>query len=168
MNYQITVTAHPDFKEKGRGERVAHYEGQARVQVTVGDLAVLGEMVAKLADQDLVSVAGPWWSLRPNSPVRREARIAAARDATVRAGEYAEAFGGRLGELIEAADVGLLAAQRAPAPRPGMFAAAMRSPGGPPEDAAALDLEPVRQPVTAQIEARFIMLMPASDAGPRP
>jgi uncharacterized protein YggE len=158
------VTAHPDFKERGRGARVTQYVGQTRVQVTIGDFAVLGELVSKLADQELVSVEGPWWSLRPDSPVRRQARIAAAHDALVRAGEYAEAFGGRLGELIEAADVGLLAAQSAPAPRAArMFAASARL-GAAPDEAASLDLEPVRQPVTAQVEARFTMIMPGPGA----
>ncbi len=61
-----------------------------------------------LADAELVTVEGPWWALRPDSPVHRQARLAAARDAAVRAGEYAEAFGGRLGDLLEAADTGLL------------------------------------------------------------
>ena len=89
------VTAYPEVNQKSPGERAKHYAGQARVQVTVRDFTVLGELVAKLADLELVSVAGPWWSLRPDSPVRRQARIAAARDATLRAEEYAEAFGGR-------------------------------------------------------------------------
>jgi uncharacterized protein len=160
------VTAYPEAKLKSAAERAKHYAGQARVQVTVRDFTVLGELLAKLADLELVSVAGPWWSLRPDSPVRRQARIAAARDATRRAAEYAEAFGGRLGELIEAADVGLLTSQatphRAPASR-GMMAAARM--GGEPVDVTpTLDLEPVRQSVTAQVDARFAMLPPGPSA----
>ena len=49
-----------------------------------------------------------WWALRPDSPVYRDARLAAARDAMVRAREYAEAFGGSIAGLIEAADAGLM------------------------------------------------------------
>jgi uncharacterized protein YggE len=64
--------------------------------------------VTSLSDEDLVSVAGPWWALRPDRPVYRDARLAAARDAMVRAREYAEAFGGGIAGLIEAADAGLL------------------------------------------------------------
>jgi len=157
------VSAYPEVKPKGQGERVARYVGHARVHVTVRDFTVLGELVAKLADSELVTVTGPWWSLRPDSPVYREARIAAARDATRRAEEYAAAFGGRLGELIEAADAGLLTGQAerrtlraAAAPAP----AAMSAAGQPP----SLDLEPVRQPVTAHIDARFTMILP----GPSP
>jgi uncharacterized protein len=146
---------------------VAGYAGQASARVTVRDLTVLGELVARLAELELVTVAGPWWSLRPDSQVYRDARVAAARDATRRAGEYAAAFGGRLGDLIEAADVGLLTSQwrpqaGAPAPRP--FAAAMRSSGGHVDETPALDLEPVRQPVSAQVDARFAMVPPEPSA----
>ena len=105
------ASAHPEFKPKGDRERVTGYIGQASARVTVRDLSVLGELVARLAELELVTVAGPWWSLRPDSPVYRQVRIAAAQDATLRGREYAEAFGGQLGELIEAADTGLLSSQ---------------------------------------------------------
>ncbi len=157
------ASAHPEFKPKGDRERVAGYYGQASARVTVRDLSVLGELVARLAELELVTLAGPWWSLRPDSPVYREARVAAARDATRRAGEYAAAFGGQLGELIEAADTGLLNSQWSPqagAPASRGFAAAMRSPGGHVDETPSLDLEPARQSVTAQVEARFAMVPP--------
>jgi uncharacterized protein len=152
------VSAYPEVKQK---ERSARYVGQARVQATVRDFTVLGDLVAKLADLDMVSVAGPWWSLRPDSPVRRQARIAAARDATQRAQEYAAAFGGRLGELLEAADTGLLSGPDravAAAPSRAMLARGRVVSDEPPQ----LDLEPVRQSVTANVDARFTMLPPGS------
>ena len=154
------ASAHPELKPKGDKERVAGYAGQASARVTVRDLSVLGELVARLAELELVTVAGPWWSLRPDSPVYREARVAAARDATRRAQEYAAAFGGRLGELLEAADAGLLTSQasrQAAVPAPRAFAAA-RMAGGLVEEAPSLDLEPARQSVTAQVDARFAMV----------
>ena len=98
------------------GERVAGYLAQAGMRITIRDFTVLGELIMSLADAELVTVAGrgAGVALRPDSPVYREARLAAARDATVRAGEYAEAFGGRLGDLLEAADTGLLTAHARP------------------------------------------------------
>ena len=60
----------------------------------------------RLADQDQVEVAGPWWSLRPDSPAHREARHAAIADALLRAREYAEALGARVTALLELADAG--------------------------------------------------------------
>ncbi len=161
------ASARPEFKPKGDKERVAGYIGQASAGVTVRDLSVLGELVARLAELELVTVAGPWWSLRPDSPVYREARIAAARDATRRAQEYAAAFGGRLGELIEAADTGLLTSHgiRQPgAPASRAMMAAARMGGRPVDETPSLDLEPARQSVTAQVDARFTMVLPEPSA----
>lgn len=155
------VTVYPDLKAKSRGERVIRYLAQATARVTVRDFTVLGELVTRLADGDLVTVAGPWWSLRPDSPVYRQARIAAAQDATRRAEQYAAAFNARLGQLIEAADTGLLTdsggravrlrAAAAPIPGPPGLASAPEPP--------ALDFEPVKQPVTAHVDARFNLLL---------
>ena len=119
------------------------------------NFAVLGEFVTGLADADMVSVAGPEWQLRPDSPVYRAARLAAAKDATQRAGEYAEAFGGRVTGLVEAADTGMLT----PQPRHMAFAAkAAAAAGG--DQGPAFDFEPAKQTVTAQVEARYTMTAP--------
>ena len=153
---------HPDIKDKkAPSERVAGYLGAVSVRVTIRDFTVLGDLVASLSNEDLVTVAGPWWALRPDSPVYRDARLAAARDAMVRAREYAEAFGGGIAGLIEAADPGLLTSSGQHAS--GSQGRALRSAAGfaqgtPPE----LDFEPARQSVTAQVEARFAMTVPAS------
>ena len=109
---------------------------------------------------------GFWWALRPGSPVYREARMAAARDATVRAGEYAEAFGGQLGDLLEAADSGLLTAQaRQDSWRfSGPGAAAGRASGKAEPAQPELDLEPEKQTVSARVDARFEMIRPAASS----
>jgi uncharacterized protein len=155
------ASVYPDIQDSKRKER-AGYAGQARVQVTITDFTVLGDLVAALADTELVTVSGPWWSLRPDSPVYRRARLAAAEDATRRAGEYAQAFGGQLGALIAAADAGLLAGQAGREERFYARAAsggvAQALGGGPP----VLDFEPARQSVSAQVEARFTVLLPGS------
>lgn len=153
------VSVYPDLKGKGRDERVTRYLARAGAQVTVRDFTVLGELVTRIADGDLVTVAGPWWSLRRDSPVYRQARIAAAQDATRRAGEYAAAFNGRLGQLIEAADVGMLSgASEHPVAHYAMAAASRGLPGGASEP-PVLEFEPVKQPVSAHIDARFAMLI---------
>lgn len=151
----------PDLKDKKAGERVARYVGKASVRIMVRDFTVLGELVTSVSEEDLVTVAGPWWALRPDSPVYRDARLAAARDAQVRAREYAGAFGGAVAGLIEAADAGLLSSSGEHGVRVRAMAAAGRAPlaGGPPQ--AELDFEPARQTVTAQVEARFAMTVPA-------
>lgn len=153
------ASVYPEFRHKEREERVSRYLGQASARVTIRDFTVLGELVARLADAELVTVAGPWWSLRPDSPVYRQARITAARDATRRAEEYAQAFGGQLGGLIEAADVGLLTGHADQGVRFHASAAGVAAAGF--ADAQpSLEFEPVSQAVTANVEARFAMVMP--------
>jgi uncharacterized protein YggE len=116
--------------------------------------------VTGLAAEELVSVNGPWWNLRPDSPVHRQARLAAARDAMQRAKEYAEAFGGRITGLVEAADAGLLATQQERGAHTfRAMSAAASSSAGPDE----LSFEPAKQTVRAQVEARFTMTPPEFD-----
>ncbi|MET8833048.1 SIMPL domain-containing protein [Micromonospora sp. NPDC004540] len=133
------------------GERVVAYHGSVATTVTVVDFTALGELMLRLADQEQVEVAGPWWSLRPDSPAYREARHAAIADALARAREYAEALGARVTALLELADTGLTAA-------PPMMAKAgfARAGEAPPE----LELDPQPQPVQAAVEARFTISEP--------
>jgi uncharacterized protein len=152
------VSVYPAFKDDKARERVTGYVARAGLHVTVSDFAVLGELVPRLADKEMVAVAGPSWRLRPDSRVYREARLAAARDATQRAREYAEAFGGRVTGLVEAADTGLLGRHRDP-PRALMARAALsggRAEAEPPE----FDFEPAKQTAHAEVEARFTMTAP--------
>ncbi|MEU8260085.1 SIMPL domain-containing protein [Micromonospora sp. NPDC048999] len=139
---------------KRSGERVVAHHGSVTTTVTVADFTALGELMLRLADQEQVEVAGPWWSLRPDSPAYREARHAAIADALARAREYAEALGARVTGLLELADTGLAAA-------PPMLARAAGSGGmaggAPPE----LELDPRPQPVQAAVEARFTISEPA-------
>ena len=161
------ASVYPDIKYKERTERVRSYLGRASARVVIRDFTVLGELMARLADGDLVTVAGPWWSLRPDSRVYRQARIAAAQDATRRAGEYAQAFGGELGGLIEAADTGLLTghAEQGAAFHAMAAGGVMRASAAEP---AGMDFEPVKQTVTAQVDARFGMLLPVPGDGEHP
>ncbi|MER5969830.1 SIMPL domain-containing protein [Streptomyces sp. NPDC002055] len=149
----------PELAQKGRGERVKAYHGRVHITATLTDFTVLGDVVTRLADLDLTTVSGPWWSLRPGSTVHRDVRQRAVRAAVRRAREYAEALDARLVALVELADEG--AESTAPTPRgPGR-------PGGPAPQGLAgaapgpvLDLQPQRQTVYARVNARFIMSPP--------
>ena len=153
------ASVYPDIKDKKGSERVAGYLGATSMRITIRDFTILGELVTSVSDEDLVTVAGPWWALRPDSPVYRDARLAAARDAMVRAREYAEAFGGGVAGLIEAADAGLLTSAGENGPRFRATAVGRGLRKASPE--AELDFEPARQTVTAQVEARFAMTVPS-------
>jgi uncharacterized protein YggE len=145
----------------GRPEAARLYRGSVRARLTVRDFSVLGDLVGRLAHVDLASVRGPWWQLRPDSPVYRQAAATAAREAVTRATEYAEAVGGQLTGLLELADVGLSiesqARSRATAAR-----MASRGPAQPEAELPATDFEPETQIVHAAVRARFTMSPPAS------
>ncbi|MGW7362793.1 SIMPL domain-containing protein [Streptomyces sp. NPDC054841] len=150
----------PELTKHGRGERVRSYHGRVHITAVLADFTALGELTTRLADLDLTRVDGPWWSLRPDSPAHGEARRQAVREAVQRAREYAEALGARLAALVELADLGAEAPMSygmPPAPgamRTAAFAATAD------ESAPALDLEPQRQTVYAQVNARFTMTPP--------
>ena len=150
------VNVQPVFKDGRIREKVSGYLARAGFTVTVRDFAVLGDLVAGLADTDMVTVTGPDWQLRPDSPVHRDARLAAAKDATQRAGEYAEAFGGRISGLVEAADSGLMGDTGRPRFMATARAASAVGDGGTPE----FDFEPAMQTVSAQVDARYTMTAP--------
>ncbi|MFJ2772738.1 SIMPL domain-containing protein [Streptomyces sp. NPDC087300] len=151
----------PELTRQGRTERVRAYHGRVHITVELTDFTALGELTTRVADLDLTRVDGPWWSLRLDSPVHREARQQAVREAVQRAREYAQALGTGLASLVELADIG---AESAPAYGYGGPAGGMRaaSYGGAPDlgDAPPLDLEPQRQHVYATVNARFTMTPP--------
>lgn len=143
-------------------ERASGYHGAIHHVVAVTGFDQLGELMAQLTDQDLTEVGGPWWELRPGSPVFREARAAAARDAVRRARDYASALGSELTGLVELADARLQPEARSQAEQRGGIAAArlpQRTRAEVPED-PAFDLTPARQTVRATVEARFTISPP--------
>src|SRR5262249_51218644 len=143
------------------GEKVSYYRAQAVTTVVLHDLDVVGELMLRVADFDQTTVDGPWWSVRPGSPVYRDARRAAIDEAIARAREYAAAPGARIIGLIELTDVGMSTPQAVPLAM--RFAARDGAGyGGMPE----LDLDPQRQQITAHIEARFAISDPTALANP--
>jgi uncharacterized protein YggE len=159
------VHVHPEFTEGKPRERVSGYVARQDMQVTVVDFAVVGQLVATLAEQEMAAVNGPSWALRPGSPVYRDARLAAAADASARARDYAGAFGGRVTGLVEVADQGLMLDGQSV----GYAAAAARKVPSSwwrkPQPLAEFDFEPAVQTVHAQVEARFTMTAPSLEEG---
>jgi len=153
------VTVYPELR-RGREEKVRWYRGTVRTRLTVTDFSVAGELVGRISDMELCVIDGPWWQLRTGSPIYREARLTAAREAVTRAAEYAEAVGGTLTGLLELSDAGMSSAGRHPV---GIaFGRAMAAHKGPEETPVVIDLEPETQVVHASVEARFTMTQPAS------
>ncbi|MEU0243613.1 SIMPL domain-containing protein [Streptomyces sp. NPDC006235] len=150
----------PELTKHGRGERVRTYHGTVHVTAELTDFTALGELTTRLADLELTRVDGPWWALRPDSPAHREARKKAVREAVQRAREYAEALGTTLAALVELADIGAENAPPAYPQAPGRARSAAYGAAAENAPAAPLDLEPQRQRVHAQINARFTMVPP--------
>jgi uncharacterized protein len=148
----------PELTARGRGERVRSYHGTVRLTAELADFTALGELTTRLADLELTRVDGPWWALRPGSPVHGRARRQAVQEAVQRAREYAEALGTSLAALVELADTGMENTESR-GRAPGRMRA-LAAPAGAGEAAAPLDLEPQRQHVRAQVEARFTMVPP--------
>ncbi|MGW1891917.1 SIMPL domain-containing protein [Streptomyces sp. NPDC002004] len=149
----------PELTRHGRGERIRSYHGAVRITAELTDFTALGELTTRLADLDLTHVDGPSWHLRPDSPAHRAARRQAVREAVQRAREYADALGTTLDALVELADIG--AEQPTPyGTQPGTPRMRTAAYTGAAEEAAPLDLEPQRQHVHAQVNARFTMRPP--------
>ncbi|MGC5362574.1 SIMPL domain-containing protein [Streptomyces sp. DT24] len=151
----------PELTRHGRGERVHAYHGRVAITLELSDFTTLGELTTRLADQELTQVEGPWWSLRPQSPVHALARRRAVHEALQRAHEYADALGTRVVALLELADTGTTGHN----PAPGGFASAgarfaMSGPDPQNGDAGPIDLEPVCQTVHAQVDAIFTLAPP--------
>ncbi|MFD3761429.1 SIMPL domain-containing protein [Streptomyces sp. NPDC058622] len=150
----------PELTRHGRGDRIRAHHGRVHITAELNDFTTLGELTTRLADLELTHVDGPWWALRPTSPAHGEARRQAVLEAVQRAREYAEALGSRLSALVELADLGAENAVPFQAAGPGggmrtMAFSATEDAGAPP-----LDLEPQRQTVYAQVNARFTMTPP--------
>ncbi len=157
------VRVTPVFKGDRPRERVSGYTATLVKRLTVIDFSRLGEMLAQVADLELATVTGPWWDLRPDSAARRQARLAAVRDAVRQAHDYAAAVGSQLAELVELADTGLLGRHQA-SPRFSYSAASPQAMAAP--DEMTFDLEPQLQTVEATIEARFRITVPDLSAVP--
>ncbi|MEV6298261.1 SIMPL domain-containing protein [Actinoplanes sp. NPDC051861] len=144
------VQVHPEFKR--RGERVTSYAGSVSTTVTVTDFTALGLLLADLAAQELASISGPWWQLRPGSRAGADVRRAAVADALTRAREYASAVGSEIDRIVEIADVD------ATAPHPMMrsaFGAAEAADTG-----TGFDLYPQQQTVEARVLLRVTITEP--------
>lgn len=155
------VSVAPELR-KGKDEKIRSYAGAVRIRVTVADVTMLGELVARLAECEATAIEGPQWRLQRSSPVYREARSRAVTEALVRARDYAEAVGSRITGLIELADAGLTTTvvPRRPHTGPLAYGARAMAAGAQEQQPPALDLEPQQQTVYISVEARFQAAQP--------
>jgi uncharacterized protein len=156
----LTIT--PVLRYRRREGDIRHYQGTVWIKLTVSDFGVLGELVTRLGDLERTAVNGPYWALRRDSEVYKQAARQAAQEAITRARSYAEAVGCRLTGLLELSDEGL--SSRGPETHQDGGYALMAASAGGVEGAAAepppINLEPESQTVRAAVEARFTATAP--------
>ncbi|MFH9132303.1 SIMPL domain-containing protein [Streptomyces sp. NPDC017524] len=155
-----TLAIRPELTRHGRAERIRAYHGSIQLTATLNDFTTLGELVTRLADNDLTRVDGPWWALRPTSPHHAAARRQAVQEALQRAREYAEALDTRIGALLELSDTGSVGGATFTTTAYGGAGVLRSARAETAAEAAPLDLEPVRQNVDAQVEAAFTLIPP--------
>jgi uncharacterized protein YggE len=142
------VSVHHEVRDRrAPGEPVA----ALHTRLTLGRLDAVGDLVVALGRLDDVEVSGPYWRLRPESAAAEQARLAAVRDAVLRARQYAAAFGAHLTALVEVSDTGVGGGLRVA----GAMTSIARFEGEP-----HLDLVPARQEVHGAVEVRFLMSDP--------
>src|SRR5215218_4991084 len=126
--------------------KITGYQGTFTSQIVVADLESLSALVLALTALPNSQLDGPWWSLRHDNAMYREARLAAIADARQRADDYAAAFGTAVADLVEVSDLntgfGGVREMRA-------FAVGKGA-----ED-AAFEFEPAMQTVSGQVTVRF-------------
>jgi uncharacterized protein YggE len=150
------LVVQPLMRERRRDEKIHRYQGTVRINATITDFSVLGELVTRLGDQELTAVQGPTWSLRHDSQVYRQARHQAAREAVGRAREYAEALGCRLTGLVELADEGLSSDSHPEVYALSAAGGMMRAQSAP----EPIELAPEIQTIRAAVEASFTATAP--------
>ncbi|MGY1809096.1 SIMPL domain-containing protein [Blastococcus sp. SYSU D00669] len=148
--------ARPQVKDGRPRERVTGYVAGSQLTVVVVDHSVLGDLLLRLADREMLALEGPFWELRPGSDAHRRARTEAVRDARRRAEEYAAALGTRLTGLVELADEGV-PGHEGFATAPAMFSRAAHDSVA---DELHFEVEPVPQRVHAAVLARFTCTQP--------
>lgn len=154
------LRAGPQFKNGKPTEKVTGYTASTALGVVVVDFTVLGDLVLRLADADMVAVTGPSWALRPDSSAFARARTEAVREARLRAEQYAAAIGAELTGLLEIADAGLSGDRPEAAAVPLAAHRSRRSRASSVADEVEIDLTPVPLEVSATVQARFTISRP--------
>jgi uncharacterized protein len=127
--------------------KITGYRGTFSTEVVIADFESLSPLVLALTALPSSQLDGPWWSLRPDNQMYREARLAAIADARRRADDYAAAFGTSVADLVEVSDLNAVFSGGVREMR--AFAAANGA------DDAVFEFEPAPQSVSGQVTVRF-------------
>lgn len=143
-------------KETGHVRMTGQVTATVALYITVRALGTLDALSELLAAQPNLMVHHVSWHVDWDNPAWPDVRASAIQAAVRKAGDYAAALGGTLGQVEHIADVGLLGTGETAAYPPATARAPARAlksaAAGMPE---APSLDPVPQELIATIEARF-------------
>jgi uncharacterized protein YggE len=100
------LSIYPQYDSNGRN--VTGFEASNSVNVTIRDIDRAGEIIdggAAFAG-DAITIGGIFFSVADPEAVMADARVAAIENAKKRAGEYAEAAGVEVGEVLMISEIG--------------------------------------------------------------
>ena len=101
------LSIYPQYDSNGRN--VTGYEASNSVNVTIRDIERAGEIIdggAAFAG-DAITIGGIFFSVADPEAVMADARAAAIENAKKRAGEYADAAGVEVGEVLMISEIGV-------------------------------------------------------------
>jgi len=139
------LSIYPQYDSNGRN--VTGYEATNSVNVTIRDLDRAGEIIdggAAFAG-DAITIGGIFFSVADPEAVMSDARAAAIENAKKRAGEYAEAAGVEVGEVLMISEIGVTP----PMPLYRDYAAA--------DEAAGLAIQPGTTDLSATVTVVFAL-----------
>ena len=102
------VNLYPQYDYSGVSvSRVVGYEGSVSVQVTVRDVAKLGDIIAAAGNAGATNISGPAWRLDEDSEQTKLAIENAVSDARTRAEVMAAAVGKSVGKVVSINETGV-------------------------------------------------------------
>jgi uncharacterized protein YggE len=140
---------HNDWADR----RVVGCRAEQQVFLRITDVAAVEEVLSAVVGTEPAGLDGPRWLLGDRAAALREAQRRALEDARRRADGYADALGGRIGNLLtltEAHDYGTEVLHSS-GPRGG-------AEGAPGPDVRALGLEPEQVRVSAHCTTRWTLI----------
>jgi uncharacterized protein YggE len=104
-NYSVYTERQPSPADKGAAEGTLIYRVNNQVQVTVRDVAKLGDVLDKVVDAGANNIYGVNFSVADTSKLEGDARAKAMADAQARAESLAKLAGVSLGEVVSVSEV---------------------------------------------------------------
>lgn len=102
----VSLYPQQDYRE-GKAPTITGYQASVQIQVTIKDIAKVGDIINAASDAGATDIGGPNFTLSEDSAARAKAIEQAVADARKRADVMAKAAGKSLGEVISISEAGV-------------------------------------------------------------